>query len=254
MKARKPSTSSFGQRIFDRGDRIVVEPSAQHGDHLGRVETAIVESQNIGAVAPEFGCCDVERNHDLLARPQAGRFDRQQQRFKCFFVGGKSRPITALVGDALQLSRLLHEDAGGMIDFRRPIQRFGKGHGCRTHHHEILHIDSSRRVGAATKIWISGKGMRTLPCPARNCQSGMPAAAALACSIAIEVATKAFAAKAGFVRRAVKFDQAKIDCRLIGCILAGEVVGDFTIDVGDGATHVENRPDFGPCRADRRLL
>jgi len=66
---------------------------------------------------------DVERDSDVLARRQAGGLDGADQRLQRLLVIVEGGPEAALVGDALQPTAFLHDQAGVAVDLRRPFQR-----------------------------------------------------------------------------------------------------------------------------------
>ena len=65
-----------------------------------------IEPEPVEAALAELGGGDVERDRNVLARPEAGALDRPHQRVERLLVAGEGRPEAALVGDALQLALL----------------------------------------------------------------------------------------------------------------------------------------------------
>src|SRR5204863_8008999 len=108
---------------------------------------------------------DVERYRDLLARREAGVFDRAHQRIERRLVRLEGRPEPALIGDALQQAALFHQRAGGAIHLGGPFQRLVETPRLRCDDHELLDVDPPPGMRAAAKDldlgqWHNRLGLR----------------------------------------------------------------------------------------------
>ena len=122
----------FSQRVFDGRDGIGSDPAEQHADHLIRAEFAAFQAKLVTPALAEIRRRDVECNRHLPARRKTRFFDGGDKGFQSLFIGREGGPPAAFIGNTLQQPALLHDGAGGAIDFRGPIQGFGKAGSGRT--------------------------------------------------------------------------------------------------------------------------
>ena len=238
-EALEPLVVILGERVLDRQDRIAVEPTKQHLGQRVAVELALIEAKTIAAALTEFRRGDVERQADILARNEAGAFDRAHQRVERLLVGRERRPPAAFVGHALEEAAVGHDRARGAIDFGRHFQRLGEAFGARRDDHEILDVGSPSRMRAAAK---------DLDLRQRNdrlslAQEMAPERQAAACGRGMKDAERnggqRVSAEPRLVRRPVEGDELGVDRGLVERVEADQRGRDFSCDPGKRILHVE---------------
>ena len=65
----------LAQRILHRHDRIAREPAADERRHACAVERPVLQRQPVAAAPPELARRHIQRDRDLLARPEARALD-----------------------------------------------------------------------------------------------------------------------------------------------------------------------------------
>src|SRR5438094_4124802 len=103
----------------------------------------------VASAAVELGRGDVERDGGIDARLEPGIGDRADELGERLLVALESRPVAALVRDTGEEPALREARAGGSVDLRGPLERFGEAARAVADDHVVLHVDAPARVRAA---------------------------------------------------------------------------------------------------------
>ena len=214
VKRRIPSRSSSRadprSTRSDSGRASSINISAMPSESSSRA----VERQPIAPVLVEFRCGNVERDRDLLTWGEARALDRAHERVECRLVrieGGPEPPSSATPCSS-PASAIIAPAA----DTPPPSTRApGRRARTRRHDHEVLDVDPSSGMSAATEYLNFRQRDHRFGGRQQIGMSGRPEAAA-ACRMAIETATSALPPSRAFLRRSVELDQFSVDRRLIG--------------------------------------
>ena len=141
----------FGERVFDRHDRVAPDPGQQQLAHAVGVELPALQPEPVSSFASELRRGDVERDADVLQGPVAGAFDGAHHHRQRLFVRIERGPESPLVRDAVERAGLGHELARSAIDLRGHDQRFVKTVRPERHDHEVLDVRASSGVRAAAE-------------------------------------------------------------------------------------------------------
>ena len=130
------------QAVFNRDDRILVDPVLPERDHLvaGKHFAFFAQVVAFCFFVVEFGAGGVERDRDVDAGLVSSLLDRFKDHFDGFFVRLQRRGVSAFVADERRVAAALENGFELMIDFRAPAEPFGEGFSAKRHDHEFLEV------------------------------------------------------------------------------------------------------------------
>ncbi len=219
----------LGQRVLDRDDRVGGDPAGEQADHAVGVDHAVLQPEPVVPAAAEIRGGDIERDRDLRAGREAGAFDGADQGFQRVLVGGEIGPPAALVGDAGGAARVLHQPAGGAIDFGGPVQRLGEGAGGGADDQEVLDVDPPAGMRAAAENLDLRQRQGDGVAPAEVAIQRLPGSTRRGMRDRHGDGGHGIGAEAGTGRRAVERDQRRVHRRLVGGVASDQGAGDVGV-------------------------
>ena len=218
----------LAERVFERDDRVGVEPALVDRRHVGgRLDRAF---EVVALRAVELTGRRVDRQRDVLARGQAGLADRLDDQVERGLVVLQVRGEAALVADASVQVMLLQHRLQRVVGLGAPAQRLGERRRADRRDHELLDVDVGVRVSAAVEDVHHRHRQQVRVRSAEVAEQRQLGRLGGGPGDGQADAEDRVGAEPGLVRRAVEVDHREVDQALVARVLAEQLGLDLLDD------------------------